>query len=694
MPVSNSPHLPTKIASLGLPTREAHVVASVWPHHEGTLLFLAEVNLAQPARQQLTASLTQAIEQAWSTANHAEDAERVLEQLLQQVNPTLKNYERLLGNPMAPRFHLCLGLLKNQELALSHVGHIAALVLRGQQVTSIFGQGKPRPSRAAFQHLVGGTLEPGETLLLATTTLLDYLSVEKLTHLFSLHSPGLALREVEEGITALEHHPPVGTIAVRLGELAEQNPGTETSLKQLLATQDHTSSLLKPSLLPTLWSWAKLHTPKVFRRVDEPAPYVINDRAASRTVAAPERRRSLFKRLSGLPAKFAWLRSRESIETTITWWLEGKLNTWRAQPTAKRVFLVLALLVLIAFSQSVVSMGKAKLLGLDSERYNQQVTAITENQAAIEGALIYRDDVKAQELLTVTKGMLQTLPRNTRSREQQFQALSSSLALVERRLNHTTEVALTTPWVQLPELAQGSSWVTTTLVGSTLVVSSSTGQVVLVGTDGKNLGKLQLPAGFGTPQQAAALENAVLLVSSGGNQVIVDVKGKTVLPVTKPLSLVDASSYQGRLYYLGGKPLTIYSATRSGADFGTPSRWLRSGQAEPTTAKSLTVDGALYLADGSTVQKFVRGLKRDFTVQPTTPPLQNIDTIRTTTDTDYLYLSSRSDKRVVIYDKQGKLMAQLLLPSLSDLSPDGQRQYLYLLANGELYRLKLADYTN
>jgi hypothetical protein len=106
------------------------------------------------------------------------------------------------------------------------------------------------------------------------------------------------------------------------------------------------------------------------------------------------------------------------------------------------------------------------------------------------------------------------------------------------------------------------------------------------------------------------------------------------------------------------------------------------------------VDGALYLADGSTVQKFVRGLKRDFTVQPTTPPLQNIDTIRTTTDTDYLYLSSRSDKRVVIYDKQGKLMAQLLLPSLSDLSPDGQRQYLYLLANGELYRLKLADYTN
>ncbi len=693
---------PTKVASLALPTREAHVVALVWPKPEGTLLFLAELNLAQPVRQEFTLSLTQTLERAWNNlGGGTADAESTLEQVLVQVNPVLKAHERLLGNPLAPRYHLALALLQQPALALSHLGHLGALVLQDNQATNILGQGSRRPATPTFEHLVGGNLEPGETLVLTTTSLFDYVSLEKLTGLLKLHSPGLALREVEQAITALEHHPAVGLIALRLGEATEQNLGTDSSIQRLLATQATTSSLLKP----TVWSWLKQRTNPLRRRQDravaesaapslEPRPRVEEVYLQRAKRAHPLTRG--WQGLTRIVAKLSWLRSRESAKATIAWWLEGKLTIWRSLPTVKKVLLALALMVLTAFSQSIVTLGRGHLQAQSSERYNQLVTAITENQAAMEGALIYHDDAKAQELLQSTTTLLASLPRNTRSREQQYQALSASLTQVEHRLSRSVEVTDLAPWLALPGLTAGNTWRTSTLIGGHVVATASSGETAFVSPDAKVTTGAKLPAELGAPNQAIALDSALLLTGQNGKQAVVDAKSTSVQMVPTPVVLTDGAWYQGRLYYLGTKPSTIFRTTRTGNSFSPPTRWLRTSQGELSQATSLTIDGAIYVSDGSSIQKFVQGLKRDFTVQPTTPPLQHVQTIHTTSDTDYLYLLAPADKRLVVFDKQGKLVVQLIFPTLStitDFTVDGQSKYLYLLSGTSLYRLKLTNYT-
>jgi len=699
MPAPSPTPWPTKVASLALPTRESHVVASVWPRPEGTLLFLAELNLAQPARQELTLALTQAVEQAWSNLGGADDAESMLEQIILQVNPVLKAHERSFGNPLAPRYHLALALLQQPALALSHLGHLSALVVNGNQATNIFGQQPRHASTPTFEHLMGGNLEPGETLVLTTGSLFDYVALEKLTGLLKLHSPGLALREVEQTISALEHHPSVGLIALRLGEAAEQNPGTDNSIQHLLATQANTSSLLKP----TVWSWLKGRA-KPFSTNPQPRPTVEHEpRVAEPGVEetyTPRRGQraptSWYRRLTRLLGKLSWLRSRESAKATIAWWLEGKLNAWRNAPTVKKVLLVLAVMVLAAFSQSIVTMGRGRLQAQDSDRYNQQVTAITENQAALEGALIYHDDVKAQELLTTTENLLAALPRNTSSREQQYQALSQSLALLQQRLSHTTAVRNLTALVTLPNLSPGAHWQNVNLVAGSVVAVATSGEVALLTTDGKPSGGLKLPADFGTVATSVPLDSALLVTSQTGKQVLVDPHSKAVTAIDKPVAMVDGAFYQGRFYYLGTSPSTIWRTSQTGTSFATPNRWLKTNQGELTGASSLTVDGYIYVSVNSTVEKFVLGTKRAFTLEQLTPPLQHIDAVRTTSDTDNLYLMSYSDKRLAIYDKQGKLVIQLTfpdLPQLTGVSVDGQSKTLYLLSGTNIYYLKLSDYT-
>ena len=112
-------------------------------------------------------------------------------------------------------------------------------------------------------------------------------------------------------------------------------------------------------------------------------------------------------------------------------------------------------------------------------------------------------------------------------------------------------------------------------------------------------------------------------------------------------------------------------------------------------AQGLTIDGAIFVLFKNDVQKFIRGLKRDFTLESTTPPLQNLNYLYTENERDNLYLLSNLDRRIIIFDKQGKLLKQIYLPKLTNLSRwlvDSANQFIYLLDQNNIYQLKLSDY--
>lgn len=698
MPASLST-LPTKVATLALPTRETHVTAAVWPSAAGSLLLLAELNLVPPARAALAAEITTTLERVWTSAGHTagEDLEQVLEGVLLELNPILRTHERLWGNPLAPRYHLTLALVRGPKLALATVGHVSAFVVAPDHLTNILaaargGNEHPKPT-PTFVQLIGGELMLGEVLLLATSSLFDYLSPEKLRQLVGGRAPGQGLRELEQVVATLPHHPPVGAISVGLAAASVDQAGTQPSMNRLLRTKSDTNSLLQP----TLGSWFKnifrtRLSPTASAPAEVPAEIVPRRGAPRRNVWQTPVRAYHWLRRSW--HKLAWLRNRASAKTTIAWWLEAKLVQWRKLPRPKQIVLALALVTLVAFAQSLVNGGREAARGRDSENYNQLVASITENQAAIEGALLYHDEANARQLLTVAQQQLVALPRNTSSRQQQYQALSQNLSVAAARLDHRAQLTNLTPWAQLTGTSTPRGLAA---VGSALFAYSGDGHVTALGNNGQPNTSWQLPKELGIPIAAYPSTTDIVFRGNNGALAVLNTKSGASTLLTNSPKLMAGAWYQDKLYFVTDAPAVVWRTTRQDNSLTTPTRWLKSSQAEVTGANGITVDRAIYVSTEGTVQKFVLGVKRAFALESINPLLQHVSGVQTTSDTDYLYVTSRADKRVVVYDKQGKLVIQLSFPDLANLDSvaiDGQNKYLYIESGTNIFQVKLSRYTN
>lgn len=695
---SPASHWPTKVATLALPSRETHVAAMVWPSSNGSLLLLAELNLALPARHELASEITTTLSQAWHgmADSPKDDLEQSLEQLVLELNPVLQSNERLWGNPLAPRYHLGLALVRGNQLALSTVGHVSAFVVATDHLTNIVaaahGAQTHHHPKPVFSQLIGGEIVSNEVLLLATSSLFDYLSPEKLRQLMGGRAPGQGLRELEQVVTSLPHHPPLGAIALALASAAAAE-GTQPSMERLLKTKSQTTSLLSP----TVWTGLR----SLFSRPNQAPVKPVGETADSEESISPPATEPnaghvpiapvrWYRAVRRLAAKLAWLRSRDTAKSTIAWWLEARLNDFRRLPKAKQVALIMAALILLAFCQNLVSSERARLAARGSERYNELVAQITERQAAAEGALIYHDDTRARELAKEAETLLQELPHGPASRQQQYQAMSQSLGLLWARLDRRIELTSLTPWATLP----GNAPAGLASIGSSIFAFSQAG-VRPIDPSGKPGDEVNIPSNFGNLTAADNEGSNLILRSSSGQLATYDAKAKKITTLANPVKAIDIAWYEGRLYLITPDPQLIMRTQRTGGTLAPPTKWLRAAQGPLSEAKSLTVDGSIYVALSNKVEKYVQGLKRDFELQPVNPGLQNLEHILTTGDGDYLYLAAPKDKRIIVYDKQGKLIVQLIFPSLTSISgfsADSANKLLYLLSGNSIYRLQLSDY--
>lgn len=689
----------TKVATLALPTREAHVVATVWPGPRGMLLFLSELNLAPQTRQEFLQNINSELERAWQESkNMPGSADAVLENIVLSINQILSGQERLMGNPLSPRYQLLLAYISGQQIALSNLGHIDAFVISANKLSnalvSASGKKAPKPS-STFDNLISGEILPGESLLLATSTLTDYFSWDRLRTLIPSRPPGQSLREIEKYMLQLKIHPPLGLICLKLS-LASEIEGTGESMDHLLKTKAQTASLLQPKLVGYIKSKISRHKPEPDSYAETSKPVSQIEKAS--TPSLKEKPRGGFTlfaaRLGRFIKKLSWLTSRESAKSTIAWWLESNLAKWRRLNKSKRALFLLGVALILAFSQSIVNLGKNNLKASNSEYYNQLVTQITEKQAAIEGALIYGDNDKALTLYNEAKSYLAELPRNSSSREVQWQSLSQNLSLLARRLQYLNEITDPAVWSQLPPAPENEHWQNLTVVGDKIFVTASGKQLLLLANDGKVSATKNLPAELVNIKKSIPSNNELLLVTQDNKLASYQISSGQTVVLDQTLEIQDGNFYGDGLYFLSQKDRTIWRTSRTNKGFSSPVIWLKANQSDLTKAEALAVDGSIYVAKSDLIEKFTRGSKQNFELKPVNPPLNAITSLFTNNDSDYLYAWEQTNKRLVAYDKTGKLIIQLILPTLNNITTvtvDDTNKAFLVLSGNTIYRIPILE---
>ncbi len=166
--------------------------------------------------------------------------------------------------------------------------------------------------------------------------------------------------------------------------------------------------------------------------------------------------------------------------------------------------------------------------------------------------------------------------------------------------------------------------------------------------------------------------------------------------------IMDVGHYNGNLYLLDRteKQIWKYIPDMTGGYGDPPVPWMKSdAQATLRVPIRMAIDGDIYVleADGRVVKMTV-GQLRPFQLEAVVPPLEApvaIFTDEKAPDVPLRYLYVAEAGRVLVFDKEGKLVVQFWPPSgaawgeIRDVAADDAESTIYLLTTTGVWRLPL-----
>jgi len=205
--------------------------------------------------------------------------------------------------------------------------------------------------------------------------------------------------------------------------------------------------------------------------------------------------------------------------------------------------------------------------------------------------------------------------------------------------------------------------------------------------------------GFFTEQREKVLGGTVLnkkpFFLIAPTSVVITEKEK-ILPIDFPyeeISVWELDNFLNYFYIFDKDKGEIIKYSVSQDKISSPNLWLEERGAAKG-AVSIAIDGSVYLASPSgEIKKFSAGtLKEKISPPETYPKIKGVTKIFTSKDNQYLYLIEPAEKRVIILDKKGKIIAEYQSKEFKDLKDiwvNSGDKTIYLLSENKVFKIDL-----
>jgi hypothetical protein len=245
------------------------------------------------------------------------------------------------------------------------------------------------------------------------------------------------------------------------------------------------------------------------------------------------------------------------------------------------------------------------------------------------------------------------------------------------------------------------------------LITTSNDKIFILNKDGKRIvsvaldnKKSQVVAGPDQVDEAtniAAYEDRVFILNNEGIYEVGEAKTKIIDKDWE--GEVIPYAYTGNFYVLDKVAGTIwrYSGPPAGGGekFGSRQNWLAAGtKVDFSNAKTMAIDGTILvliststpIKSGSKVLKFSLGSPQNFNISGVSPDLVTIDSIYTNEELKYIYLLDKTNKRVVVLEKNGNFKAQYLADKIGEainLSVSEKEKKIILVTSDKLYSIEI-----
>jgi hypothetical protein len=381
-------------------------------------------------------------------------------------------------------------------------------------------------------------------------------------------------------------------------------------------------------------------------------------------------------------------------------YLQKIKQKWSSFPASSRLLLSTSLILIILFAGSVMLLSQKKTHEINLNRYSEILSEANQKEDQAEAAMIYQDEAKAREMLKESQELLGQISESDYLQEE----VKELKAKIQEQLKKFSEPKIVYDFKNLkPEIE-----IKGLLNLNNILFSYNPANNKIYKYDlSENVG-LAVEAdsnGLGRLQKGTALTNSRLAFYTDAPGIAVfnpdkDELKKVDTPLAQEISLEnlkDISSYGANIYFLdaGNNQIWKHSPILSGFSKAKP--WIKPNEeSDFSNAVSLAIDGTIYIfkQDG-TVLKYLSGYKKDeFALSELTQPVDQPTKIYTLPGYANLYILEPKNKRVLIFDKQGKIITQYFsekFNDLKDLAILEKEKKIYLLNGTEIVEIEMED---
>ncbi len=147
--------------------------------------------------------------------------------------------------------------------------------------------------------------------------------------------------------------------------------------------------------------------------------------------------------------------------------------------------------------------------------------------------------------------------------------------------------------------------------------------------------------------------------------------------------------YNNRIYLLDSQENQILRYNLEGGEYKSPTPWIK--QNKPEKAISISIDYNIFvLNEDGEIFKYLSGAKENFEVNKIDPVAVQANNIKLTDK--YIYVSEKSEKRIIIFDKNnGNFIKQYYSPLFNNLKDFAvnKDQIIYILSDNTVYKINI-----
>lgn len=567
----------------------------------------------------------------------SDSLEAAFEHLVQAVNEDLGN--SLTDETIS--FQAVIGAIGTRTLVLTGIGEFRATLLREEKPGTFHVYDLMRglreeniSNKKTFGALVSGELSRNDTLGLALPETIEIVGEGNWKNLLATAEPA----EMRAKLSSLFREKKNSGIALmmRINDVTE--PSINSSPSKPISTEALTSASIEAlrktekateNILKGSYDLGR----GIFKKIK---PLLVSIISGLVELFKKRPKLSSIKHLAKRPTNFGRnLRARNlrDIYQGFGRLRDYLINRFNSMNKVSKMLVIGLVVFVVLFVQSIIYLGYRSKMAASREAYNKQVAEISRSRDEAEAMVIYRDEVSARALLLSARDKINALPQDSRAHRRTADDLRKKIEDDLVGLRH--EISVTPATLAL------------------------------------------LPADAPANSYTSALYESV-------NPLL-------ALAANLPSPPVDVVKFNNRLYALSPSAPQIYRLNKTGDTYGSFTVWTRDNQDKLSDARSLAVDGAVYVLKPAEIIKFFTGSLELWTPY-IDPPLTNATRVWTTDEANGIYILEPATRRVIVLDKPGGLLAQYIFPDgadLKNLAVDEKNKKLSVLNGDRIEEIEL-----